>query len=62
MTIDCIDVCEEVLDRLCGSCPHYKQCQNDEEEANHEQMIRCLGGAIEISSVTYPNEFTPCKD
>jgi len=39
---DCSDICDMVIEIMCGHCPYYKTCQNVEDEANHDQMRDCI--------------------
>jgi len=56
---DCVDICDVVLEIMCHPCPHWKECQNNEEEANHEQMALCMGS---LKMGEYPKTFTTIEE
>jgi hypothetical protein len=55
---DCIDICDTVFEVMCGECPHCDKCQNCEDDANHRQMLSCLG-YMYMKDGKYPDDFTP---
>ena len=55
MALDCVDICDSVIEAMCYPCPHFHACQNA-ASANHSQMIKCMGV---ISMKKYPDEFAP---
>lgn len=62
MSYDCVDVCDAVVNNMCGGCPHYKECQGDDSEAgdaNHKQMVHCINNYLVPAypmDVEYPME------
>lgn len=64
---DCTDICNIVIKLMCEHCPNFKECQNIDGGANHDQMEECLT----IGTMTNPNDvsdggkwtekFTPLK-
>ena len=55
---DCIDVCDTLFEVMCGECPHCDKCQNCEDDANHHQMLMCMGH-LYMKDGKYPDDFTP---
>ena len=54
MSYDCVDICDEVVQKLCVPCPQYKYCHSA-DEANHSQMIDCMNRLIALPNPTlYP--------
>ena len=56
---DCVDICDTVIEVMCMDCPHWKKCQDIEDEANHHQMLICMG-FLEMKK--YPEEFISASD
>lgn len=56
--LDCIDICDSVLELMCGNCPNYDACQNCDEDANHHQMLICMGN-LRMKDNKYPDDFEP---
>ena len=56
MGTDCVDICDAVLEVMCHPCRNWKKCQNAEDEANHKQMILCMGS---LKMTEYPEDFEP---
>lgn len=54
MKTDCCDICHEVLSMMCLKCPHSKVCMPVEDEANHEQMLVCMGSMKDRLNGIYP--------
>ena len=50
----CPDVCDALIVQMCQPCPNYKQCQNEDHDANHNQMIECIN---RLKMVDYPSVF-----
>jgi hypothetical protein len=64
MSTDCTDICDLIIEIMCMHCPNYKTCQNVEDEANHDQMLKCLATGVlchpdEPMSNSWPTEFEP---
>jgi hypothetical protein len=53
---DCVDICDELLVVMCHPCPNWNKCQNAEDEANHKQMLECMGS---LKMAEYPDDFEP---
>lgn len=54
---DCVDVCDEVISMMCFQCPHYHTvCMPVEDEANHEQMLMCMGEMKDRLNGKFPTE------
>jgi hypothetical protein len=65
MGSDCVDICDSVMEKMCGECPHFKKCHGDEDEdpacageANHDQMLVCLSLILKPTVYSYPTELT----
>ena len=56
----CVDVCDAVLSVMCVPCPHYKKCQNMEDECNHDQMLSCMG-SLKMSEYPKEGDYTPLE-
>jgi len=55
---DCIDICDAIIEAMCMDCPHWEKCQDIGDEANHHQMLICLGRIM----IVYPDVFTSASD
>ena len=64
---DCMDICDLVVSVMYKDCPHYAECQNAEEDANHAQMEACLINGVltnpgDAKFGSWPEEFDPMVD
>lgn len=64
MSNGCVEICDAVLEMMCTVCPNWKKCQNAEDEANHDQMLECMGEILSVDRKAYPKSgrFEPCRE